>query len=411
LDATSHREDSAGSSDTQSLSSILMFIPNCWDERKGRIKKGTLISQLGDRAAPGEMRPCAANPGVAVLQKSARADHLELRADYIRNLQGAGPPPEDTVKTDAAITGKAQPVILRNALFLLGYALAYGALLFCAHRFEGFELGEPLLVLGLMGGGFSALAWWVTRNAVPLPCTVKQPAREVVLLLLYILPLVVYLTWGRNALHLERIPEPGQSLIILAIKLLLVVAIPAVMIRFAGGYQWRELFEFRGAGRHFWPAFWMCVAIIALQCVLGSGLTAIHQSAFARSTLVMAAPLLYLFLLVEVGLVEEFFCRVLLQTRLAAWLKSEVGGLVGMSLIFGLMHAPGLYYRSAATQEAVGAHPSWLMAIGYSIVITSVAGFFLGVLWIRTRNLLLLMAVHAAGDLVPNFVPMLKNWL
>jgi len=51
------------------------------------------------------------------------------------------------------------------------------------------------------------------------------------------------------------------------------------------------------------------------------------------------------------------------------------------------------------------------MAIGYSVVITSVAGFFLGVLWMRTRNLLLLMAVHAAGDLVPNFVPMLKNWI
>ena len=42
------------------------------------------------------------------------------------------------------------------------------------------------------------------------------------------------------------------------------------------------------------------------------------------------------------------------------------------------------------------------MAIGYSIVITSVAGFFLGVLWARTRNFLVLVLVHAAADLLPN---------
>jgi membrane protease YdiL (CAAX protease family) len=51
------------------------------------------------------------------------------------------------------------------------------------------------------------------------------------------------------------------------------------------------------------------------------------------------------------------------------------------------------------------------MAVCYSIVITSVAGVFLGVLWARTRNLILVMAVHAAGDWLPNLVPTIKNWL
>jgi len=298
-----------------------------------------------------------------------------------------------------------------SLLYLLGYGAIYFSFLFAMHRFLGFDLGEPLLVLGLMGIGFSALAWWVTRNSIPLPLVVKQPGRESILLLIYMLPLAAYLTWGRKVLALSTIPEPRQSVVILCIKLLLIVAIPAAMLRLGWRYQWRELFAFQGARRHVRPALWMSLALIALQCVVGRGLGEMRHSGFSPLTLVAGAPFIYLFLLLEVGLVEEFFCRVLLQTRLALWLKSEMGGIIGTALLFGLMHAPGLYYNSAATQEAVGQHPSWLMAIGYSVVITSVAGFFLGVLWMRTRNLLLVMIVHAAGDLVPNFVPMLKNWI
>jgi hypothetical protein len=97
-------------------------------------------------------------------------------------------------------------------------------------------------------------------------------------------------------------------------------------------------------------------------------------------------PLVFLWLVLEVSVVEEFFFRVLLQSRLSAALRSELGGIVLMSLIFGLVHAPGLYLRTSVTQEGLSAHPSFPMAVGYSIVITSVAGFFLGVLWARTRN-------------------------
>ena len=50
---------------------------------------------------------------------------------------------------------------------------------------------------------------------------------------------------------------------------------------------------------------------------------------------------------------EEFFFRVLLQTRLSAVLKSKLGGIVLASLIFGLARAPGLYLRTAITQEGL----------------------------------------------------------
>ena len=98
----------------------------------------------------------------------------------------------------------------------------------------------------------------------------------------------------------------------------------------------------------------------------------------------------------------------LLQERLAAALRSPWGGLVVAAVLFALVHAPGFYLRPAATQEALGSHPSLFMAVGYSIVLTSLAGFFLGVLWMRTKNLAVLVIVHAAGDLLPNLVPWVK---
>lgn len=110
-------------------------------------------------------------------------------------------------------------------------------------------------------------------------------------------------------------------------------------------------------------------------------------------------------------LIEEFFFRCLLQSRLSTVLRCQAGDIVLASLLFGIAHAPGLYLRPGRTQEAVGAHKSWLMALGYSVVITSVAGVFLGVLWARTRNLILVVTVHAAGDWLPNLVPTIKNWL
>ena len=102
-----------------------------------------------------------------------------------------------------------------------------------------------------------------------------------------------------------------------------------------------------------------------------------------------AAILGFAWLVVEVGLVEEFFFRALVQERASAFFRSKAAGVVIMALVFGLAHAPGLYLRTGATQEGLSANPTLLAAVGYSLVVTSVAGLFFGVLWARTRNLAL----------------------
>jgi membrane protease YdiL (CAAX protease family) len=152
----------------------------------------------------------------------------------------------------------------------------------------------------------------------------------------------------------------------------------------------------------------MSLAAILMQSFLGRGLRDIRGAHLPMWVLVVAAPLSFVWLAIEVGVVEEFFFRVLLQERLAVALRSPWGGLVVAAVLFGLVHAPGFFLRPAATQEGLGSHPSLFMAVGYSIVLTSLAGLFLGVLWMRTKNFAVLVIVHAAGDLLPNLVPWVK---
>jgi membrane protease YdiL (CAAX protease family) len=148
--------------------------------------------------------------------------------------------------------------------------------------------------------------------------------------------------------------------------------------------------------------------MLAFQSVLGRGLQDIRNAHLPGAMLAYGVPLTFVWLALEAGVVEEFFFRVLLQTRLSAVLKSDLGAIVIMSLLFGLAHAPGLYLRASLTQEGLQ-HPSVLMAVGYSIVITSVAGFFLGLLWARTRNFAVVVVVHAMCDLLPNVLPTLRS--
>jgi membrane protease YdiL (CAAX protease family) len=75
-----------------------------------------------------------------------------------------------------------------------------------------------------------------------------------------------------------------------------------------------------------------------------------------------------------------------------------------MALIFGLAHAPGLYLRGAGAVTTLGQSPDLLSSIAYSIAILSLAGPAFGVIWSRTRNLLVLILIHARVDLPP-FLP------
>jgi membrane protease YdiL (CAAX protease family) len=115
------------------------------------------------------------------------------------------------------------------------------------------------------------------------------------------------------------------------------------------------------------------------------------------------------YLILDAGLIEEFFFRGLLQSRLSLFLKSGVGGVVCTAIIFGLVHAPGLFLRGAAG-EGMEEQMPFLFWVAYTVVYMSVAGIFLGIVYNKTKNLCLVIVIHAMFDLLPNLPEFIRGW-
>jgi membrane protease YdiL (CAAX protease family) len=99
--------------------------------------------------------------------------------------------------------------------------------------------------------------------------------------------------------------------------------------------------------------------------------------------------------LLTAGFVEEFFFRGVLQSRLAARLGSEWRGLLVASFLFGLLHLP-MYYFSPFEPT----HGNLVWTIANVIAEQTVAGLLLGVVWVRTRNLIAPVLLHAFIDAI-----------
>ena len=305
---------------------------------------------------------------------------------------------------------RARPVSRAVGLvFLAGYLALYAAVLAGMNRAWHFDVSEPLLVLLVLGAGFSLVAWLLTLGSSPITYSVANPARELSAIVLYMVFLTAYITWAGSAIRRYVENGPAAAVAVVAGKLLVFVIIPAWLMKVRFGYRFRQLAPVSFRRRDLLTLAGMAVLVVGFQAVFGRGLRDIVSAHLPLAKVLMGLPIAFVWLAVEAGVVEEFFFRALLQSRLSAAIRSELGGIVLMSLLFGLAHAPGLYLRTGLTQEGLPAHPPLLMAIGYSVVVTSVAGFFLGVLWARTRNFALIVLVHAAADLLPDLLPTLHS--
>lgn len=299
---------------------------------------------------------------------------------------------------------------------LMLYAASFTVLL----RDSDFEPGDALIVLVLFGIIVPALAWLATLRAVPLSVSVHPTAREMLVLVACLVALSIYLIGGPQWIdqHLPNtwIGSPRiKFFITLAKKLIVFVLIPFGIFRFAFRYRLRD-FGIQQEGLHALHENHLPMvvivggALLAFQFFLGNAAAPIRQGKFSACQLLFGLPLCFAWLVIEVGLVEEFFFRALVQSRFAAWFKSEVSGVVLMSLAFGLAHAPGFIFRQAGTVEGLGANPTALEATAYSIVVLAVSGILFGVMWARTKNLVALMLLHAAADLLPNFAEFVNVW-
>lgn len=279
--------------------------------------------------------------------------------------------------------------------YVVSYLALYAATLTLLVKFEHFQIAEPLFVLGIFGVALPLIAWFLTRNADPIAVT--DPHRGA---LAYLLAVVVFATWGLGAIGAS---QPTHDIIVLLAKLTVMVAIPWVLFD-------RSRLPLRFNSRDALTTMVMSALLLLFQFFVGRGGREIAAAHFPWPRLTISLVLVFLWLVLEVGLVEEYFFRRIVQTRLESLLRSSVGGIILASLVFGLIHVPGLYLRTAHTGEALGNSPSLLLATGYAVVILSPTGLFLGTLWSRTRNLAIVIIVHAAGDLLPNVIDLTRHF-
>ena len=256
--------------------------------------------------------------------------------------------------------------IVGNPWVLLGVG-AYGVSLAILWRNKGFAPEDALSLLVIFGLAFPLLAWVTTLRAHPLMLTVQRGAAEMWLLFACLIGVTLYLIWGA-ALSEALVPaswlasERGKFSVVFARKLIVFVAIPFGLFRAVFGYRLRDFgLQLAGlralAGNHLPVVLALSAAILVFQFFVGNGAAPIRRGEFHASQLAIGLPLCFAWLFIEVGLVEEFFFRALLQTRLAVWFRSEVTGVVLMALLFGLAHAPGFILRHAGMAEAIGANP------------------------------------------------------
>jgi uncharacterized protein len=309
--------------------------------------------------------------------------------------------------------------IFTNVWVLLGLAI-FGASLALLWRNPAFGREDAIGGMVIFGIGFPLLAWATTLQARPLSLTTRRSGGEIALLFACLALVTLYLIWG-SVLSEALVPADwlasprGKFVIVLVRKLIVFVAIPFLLFRIIFGYRWSDFgLQFAGlralTGNHLLVVLVLSAVILLFQYFAGSGAAPIRRGEFQASQLAIGLPLCFAWLFLEAGLVEEFFFRAVVQTRLAAWFKSEISGVALMALLFGLAHAPGFILRRAGLADAIGESPSAADAIAYAIVVLSIAGIFFGIVWARTRNLFAVMFIHAATDLLPNFKHFASTW-
>jgi membrane protease YdiL (CAAX protease family) len=201
-----------------------------------------------------------------------------------------------------------------------------------------------------------------------------------------------------------------QSTINTMLKLVAFVGIPAVVLR-ARGFAWRQSGQATAPARRLVLVFvLLALATIAMQYLLGSQFRRLFTAEYAERHVALGFTLAFAWMTIEAGVVEEFFFRWYLQSRLAAWTGSQVSGVVLGSLVFGLAHAPGMWLRGAGVVEGLGDSPSLVTSVAYAVVTQGVAGLMFGVLWARTRSFVLVVALHGFMDALSNAPSFMDAW-
>ena len=301
----------------------------------------------------------------------------------------------------------------RGAFALFAAAWLLSLAILAAH---GMPIEEPVSLLVVFGLALPAVALLVCRGLPRIPPS--RPVRGEGALLAGLAILVTLFLAVKGPL-LAALAEPApdarvRDAVNALVKLAAFVGVPLA------AYAWRPGLRPGDFGLS-WPpagprgrslaAFAVVGAALAgIQALFGRGARPLLDVSLAHRHWLAGLVLCFLWMSVEAGVVEEVFFRAILQSRLAALARSNAAGIFLSALVFGIAHAPGLWLRGAGTIEGLGAAPSLPVSIAYSITTMGVAGIVFGVLWARTRNWLLVVALHGLGDALANTPAFMATW-
>ena len=301
------------------------------------------------------------------------------------------------------------PRIDSRAVTFVGAYLAIWAAATAYLGAKGADWTLPTISLAVFGAALPVLSMALTRKAAAPPIVVRRPTLELwVLLGFLVVYAVAFLGWGMSATRAAVSAGREQQSLMLIVKLIVHVGVPAILLA-ALGARLAPLLDSGLRRPGFWPLLFVLGAIIlALMCVISPALSEIAALHASAATLAWAAPAAFVWLALEAGLCEEFLFRAVLQTRLAAVLKSEAGAVVTGALLFALAHVPGLYLRGHPGVDGYSTDP--VQVIAFTVAVLSPVALLFGTLWARTGSLLLIVLLHAAIDVMPNLAEFIRTW-
>jgi len=232
------------------------------------------------------------------------------------------------------------------------YACLYVlALAVAVWRRKAFPLADALTVLLIAGFGFTGLVYFVAPPLVisPVPPLV-QPA-ELVFTVAYLAVTAALLVRGAPVPKVWKDQFFKKGLVTILFKLLVFVLIPLSAVRVLWATPWGSLgFTAGDVFGQLRSAALLILILGGFNLLIGGGAAPIRARQFSTGQVTLGLGLAFLWNTIEVGLVEEFFFRGFLQTRLIGFLGIPTSGIVAASLLFGLAHVPG--HLSATWREA-----------------------------------------------------------
>jgi membrane protease YdiL (CAAX protease family) len=293
-------------------------------------------------------------------------------------------------------------------LFAGSWALALGTLVA-----GGRPVVEPLAALVILGIGLPLLAlaacWRMPQPTTPEPWRADD-ATTLAILLGWVVVFLIVKGPLLDVLTPSGAGPAARDTINTLLKLAAFVALPAGVLR-ARGFAWRQAGRpTASVGRLMLAFVALAIACIAVQYLLGSQFRRLLSGDYQQRPVVLGSLLALAWMTIEAGLVEEFFFRWYLQSRLAAWSGSQVSAVFLASLVFGLAHAPGIWLRGGGSVEGLGSDPSLVTTLAYVVATQGVAGLMFGTLWARTRSFVLVVALHGLMDAPANAATFMDTW-